>query len=225
MTTPATQAILPVTQEARDAAAGIAEDLAINSDMFAPLIRNGEHDRHPFVQAFAIFERDILERQVHSLPGMREALEWYGEQARLARLIHSGGEAGRHALAADGGKRARAVLSETEAGRACKARAGRTDANDPQDCNWPVCGCDPHADKVIAALDEMGLLAALAPSALEPVQKLHELPRDVGARAVELLREYMDAEEIDDVDARSSELGACRFSVRAFLAAHQGAGE
>ena len=74
-TTPATQSLLPVTQEARDAAAGIAEDLAINSDMFAPLIRNGEHDRHPFVQAFAIFERDILERQAHSLPGdvgMRE---------------------------------------------------------------------------------------------------------------------------------------------------------
>jgi hypothetical protein len=27
-------------------------------------------------------------------------------------------------------------------------------ANDPQDCDWPVCGCDPYADKVIAALDE-----------------------------------------------------------------------
>ncbi|PQM29387.1 hypothetical protein CVO77_00155 [Sphingopyxis lindanitolerans] len=61
--------------------------------------------------------------------------------------------------------------------------------------------------------------AALTPSALsgEPVQKMHELPRDLGARAIELLREYYDAEEIDDVDARSSELGACRFSVRAFL--------
>lgn len=47
----------------------------------------------------------------------------------------------------------------------------------------------------------------------------HSLPGDVGSRAVELLREYMDAEEIDDVDARASELGACRFSVRAFLAA------
>ena len=41
---------------------------------------------------------------------MREALEWYGEQARLARLIHSEGDAGRHALAEDGGKRARAAL-------------------------------------------------------------------------------------------------------------------
>lgn len=42
---------------------------------------------------------------------LREALEWYGEQARLARLIHSEGDAGRHALADDGGKRAREALA------------------------------------------------------------------------------------------------------------------
>ena len=42
----------------------------------------------------------------------REALEWYGEQARLSRLIHSGGDTGRHALQEDGGKRARAALGE-----------------------------------------------------------------------------------------------------------------
>lgn len=42
--------------------------------------------------------------------GWRETLEWYAEQSRLSRLIHSEGDAGRHALAADGGKRARAVL-------------------------------------------------------------------------------------------------------------------
>ena len=42
---------------------------------------------------------------------MEAALEWYGEQARLARLIHSGGDAGRHALADDGGKRARAAIA------------------------------------------------------------------------------------------------------------------
>ena len=41
---------------------------------------------------------------------LREALGWYGEQARLARLIHSGGNVGRHNLADDGGKRARAAL-------------------------------------------------------------------------------------------------------------------
>lgn len=47
----------------------------------------------------------------NGVSALREALEWYGEQARLARLIHSEGDAGRHALAADGGKRAREVLA------------------------------------------------------------------------------------------------------------------
>jgi len=37
----------------------------------------------------------------------------------------------------------------------CKARKqGTTGGNDPADCDWPVCGCDPYADKVIAALEE-----------------------------------------------------------------------
>lgn len=42
---------------------------------------------------------------------LRVALEWYGEQARLARLIHSEGDKGRQALADDGGKRARQALA------------------------------------------------------------------------------------------------------------------
>jgi hypothetical protein len=25
-------------------------------------------------------------------------------------------------------------------------------------CNWPQCGCDPHANKVIESLSEQGLL-------------------------------------------------------------------
>jgi hypothetical protein len=45
------------------------------------------------------------------IEGLEEALEWYGEQARLCRLIHSGGDSGRHALAADGGKRAKTALA------------------------------------------------------------------------------------------------------------------
>jgi hypothetical protein len=45
---------------------------------------------------------------------LAEALEWYGENARLCRLIHSEGDKGRHALADDGGKRAQAALSQKE---------------------------------------------------------------------------------------------------------------
>jgi hypothetical protein len=50
----------------------------------------------------------------HQEDALREELAWYGEQARLARLIHSEGDAGRAALAEDGGKRASALLSEQE---------------------------------------------------------------------------------------------------------------
>lgn len=37
----------------------------------------------------------------------------------------------------------------------CAARpngSSQIGANDPQECDWPTCGCDPYADKVIAAL-------------------------------------------------------------------------
>lgn len=45
---------------------------------------------------------------------LQMALEWYGEQARLARLIHSEGDKGRQALADDGGKRARQALANLQ---------------------------------------------------------------------------------------------------------------
>jgi hypothetical protein len=45
---------------------------------------------------------------------MGEALEWYGERARLARLIHSGGDPARFELSDDGGKRARAALQSED---------------------------------------------------------------------------------------------------------------
>lgn len=42
---------------------------------------------------------------------LAETLRWYAEQARLCRLIHSEGDAGRNALAADGGAKAREALA------------------------------------------------------------------------------------------------------------------
>lgn len=45
---------------------------------------------------------------------MLEALKWYAEQTRLCRLIHSEGDAGRNALADDGGKRAREAIAKVE---------------------------------------------------------------------------------------------------------------
>lgn len=38
----------------------------------------------------------------------------------------------------------------------CKARTANTGANDPAECDWPYCGCDPHANRVIPELQECG---------------------------------------------------------------------
>ena len=54
---------------------------------------------------------DFVHRACNSHYQLVEALEWYAEQARLCRLIHSEGDSGRAALSDDGGKRARAALS------------------------------------------------------------------------------------------------------------------
>lgn len=42
----------------------------------------------------------------------------------------------------------------------CGALPGMSGAggNTPTECNWPLCSCDPYADKVIAALQECGVM-------------------------------------------------------------------
>ena len=50
---------------------------------------------------------DIADARIEELEA---ALTWYGEQSRLCRLVHSGGNDGRHNLAYDGGKKAREAL-------------------------------------------------------------------------------------------------------------------
>ena len=46
-------------------------------------------------------------------------------------------------------------LGEAKPGWKCGASKSM---DPPQDCDWPVCGCDPYADKVIAALQESGMM-------------------------------------------------------------------
>jgi septal ring factor EnvC (AmiA/AmiB activator) len=61
--------------------------------------------------------RQANEEMAGKLEGVEklvEALSWYREQSRLCRLIHSEGDAGRHALSDDGGKRAAAALAAWE---------------------------------------------------------------------------------------------------------------
>lgn len=51
----------------------------------------------------------------------------------------------------------RKTVSEVakDAGWTCAAR--RSTLPEPADCNWPLCGCDPAANKVLEALQESGL--------------------------------------------------------------------
>lgn len=46
-------------------------------------------------------------------------------------------------------------LAGVSAGFDCKTRGA---VDPPTDCDWPFCGCDPHADRVIAALEESGVV-------------------------------------------------------------------
>lgn len=55
---------------------------------------------------------DTIESQAARIAELEAGLHWYGEQSRLCRLIHSDGDAGRHALESDGGERARALLNK-----------------------------------------------------------------------------------------------------------------
>jgi len=50
------------------------------------------------------------------------------------------------------------ALASSEGPSQWKCKAQPT-ADPPQDCDWPVCGCDPYADKVIEALQESRKLA------------------------------------------------------------------
>lgn len=60
--------------------------------------------------ATAYVRADLHDALMAENARLREALGWYGEQSRLCRLIHAGGDEGRHALSRDGGEIARAAL-------------------------------------------------------------------------------------------------------------------
>lgn len=69
----------------------------------------------------------------------------------------------------------------------CAAREqGSAGGNDPADCDWPVCGCDPAADKVVAALQESGVLRTRAPDATEATQAW------VNCKPIEKLMEFVE---------------------------------
>lgn len=76
---------------------------------FMQLDANGPYIRFSDHETALAAEKAKVER-------LRAVLVWYENNTAGCRLIHSGGDAHRTALAIDGGNRARAALKETEHG-------------------------------------------------------------------------------------------------------------
>jgi hypothetical protein len=53
---------------------------------------------------------------------------------------------------------ARSALSALDVPQPRQLCAATISADPPQDCNWPFCGCDEKANKVLEALEECGVL-------------------------------------------------------------------
>lgn len=69
------------------------------------------------------------------------------------------GQSGEKDLCVSDFRRAAKAFQEAQSGgEVFKCKARNNALPEPQDCDWPGCGCDPYADKVIAALDEAGAL-------------------------------------------------------------------
>lgn len=90
---------------------------------------------------------DAVQRWIeHALPATPSDSTALAEREALEQLIIDmraiGKMLGEHQLASvceDYARRAEAAPVQWK----CKASAANTDANDPQDCDWPACGCDP----------------------------------------------------------------------------------
>ena len=51
-----------------------------------------------------------------------------------------------------------AIVSSTPSWTCAARKQGTAGGHYPADCEWPTCGCDPYANKVIEALEESGAL-------------------------------------------------------------------
>jgi len=105
---------------------------------------------------------------------MSDSLDQLAEQAARLLRSHGYGNLGRDLLAA--------IRRDSFQ---CKARHGG-DPVEPQDCDWPHCGCDPAADKVLAALHEEGYLS---PKEAQALREQLEQAQDRSVRFEQRLNE------------------------------------
>ena len=155
MTTPdEAQALLPVTQMVRNAAAEIARAFPIHQNLSLDIVE-GMKDDMSLVQTFARFERAVIDRQSHSLPGdvgmLQDALIQHNERLRSAVAIADREGADTNWLAFRG--QARFTLAEyqdivNEARAAVSKRYGYAPGNYTIiciDCKKHCDGCDKRA--------------------------------------------------------------------------------
>lgn len=88
-------------------------------------------------------------------------------------------------VVAEWNRRAAAITPQPDARDAeqawkCAAMAC-SDPNGPQDCGWPMCGCDPYAEKVIEAISESGITPAPDPHDAE-IERLREALKGIMVR-------------------------------------------
>jgi hypothetical protein len=121
--------------------------------------------------------REALNAAFDALVAMREAVKQSGTMN--GRNYVSLGIQVNDAL-----DKAKAAI-ETSGWKCAARRQGTAGGNDPADCDWPGCGCDPTADKVIAALQESGALTA-APSLPDVEEIARKLMEFDGHRLWEL---------------------------------------
>lgn len=87
----------------------------------------------------------------------REALAFVQPSLRvLAKMCEASGLS----LGAAKAREMATAVDEALAGQWKCAASISIGAHDPQECDWPVCGCDPAANKVIDGLADRGLLAS-----------------------------------------------------------------
>lgn len=127
--------------------------------------------------ANALLER--LQKQDVVLAAQLERIERMAEERHL---MHGAVESAFWGCSRWPCKSAAKFLREQPKSFSCRARqSGTAGGNDPAECDWPYCGCDPAADRVFGAIQESGhyIPKSEADVLLERVRRLEKALREM----------------------------------------------